>query len=62
MSSVVARPFAGFPSERLQVLDEVLLLLGREPETTNPVVVRHDIGERGGAAVVKVRCGQPGRR
>jgi hypothetical protein len=42
-------------SERLQILDEVSLLLRRQTESTNPVVVRHDVRERRSAAVVEVR-------
>src|SRR5688572_8981860 len=41
--------------ERLQILNELSLLLGGEIELTNPVVVRHDVGERRRAAVVEVR-------
>jgi hypothetical protein len=43
------------PSKRLQILDEVALLLRGETQTTNPVVMCHDIGEGRSTAVVEVR-------
>ena len=48
-------------SERLQILDEISLLIWREPKLTNPVVLRHDVGERGRATVVEVRRVLPQR-
>lgn len=41
-------------SERLQILDQLALLHIRQTELPGAVVVRHDVGERGRAAVVKV--------
>jgi hypothetical protein len=41
-------------SERLQILDEISLLLRRETESTNPVVMCHHVRERGRAAVVEI--------
>src|SRR6185436_18062495 len=48
-------------SQRLQVLHQVSLLLRRQTEVPNAVVVRNDIGERGGTAIVEVRCVLPQR-
>ena len=52
---------SGCSSERLQILNEVSLLLGGETETPNPVVMRQDIAERGGTAVMEVRRVLPQR-
>lgn len=42
-------------SERLEILHQVSLLCVGESEVAGPVIVRHHIGERGGAAIVEVR-------
>jgi hypothetical protein len=49
VSFSLARPSCGLPDslERLQVLDEILLLLFVELEPDEPVVVRDDVEERG---------------
>jgi hypothetical protein len=39
----------------LETLDEVELLIRSKAESTDPVVMRHYVGERRRAAVVKVR-------
>src|SRR5687768_11994429 len=44
-----------FSSQRLQVLDELAFLSGRQPQLEMAVVVLHHGRQVGGAAVVKIR-------
>ena len=49
---VRGRLTATVSSERLQVLDEIGLLLGRETERERAVVMRHHVAERRESAIV----------
>jgi hypothetical protein len=50
---------SGGSLQRLQILHQVSLLVGRETKIPNAVVVRNDLRERGGAAIVEVGCVLP---
>src|SRR4051812_31348984 len=50
-----SQEFEARPSQRLQRLDQILLLLSREVQLPDAIVVRDDIGECRRTAVVEIR-------